>query len=118
MTSPIQVSDSALEGIEAISFVGMFLFLNLNFRFTTEEEVDYAAAEVIENVKRLREMSPLYDMALEGTDFILMLFFISNYFYFLLMPRCGHQCHRMDDRQSPLRRVALLLRIGPRFLLL
>jgi cysteine desulfurase len=37
-------------------------------RFTTQEEVDYAAEEVIKSVKRLREMSPLYDLALEGVD--------------------------------------------------
>jgi len=37
-------------------------------RFTTQEEVDYAADEVIKSVKRLREMSPLYDLALEGVD--------------------------------------------------
>jgi len=37
-------------------------------RFTTQEEVDYVAEQVIENVKRLREMSPLYEMAQEGVD--------------------------------------------------
>ncbi len=37
-------------------------------RFTTTEEIDYVAAQVIENVKRLREMSPLYEMAKEGID--------------------------------------------------
>jgi len=37
-------------------------------RFTTAEEVDYVAAEIIKTVKRLREMSPLYEMALEGID--------------------------------------------------
>jgi len=32
-------------------------------RFNTEEEVDYVAARVIETVKRLRELSPLYETA-------------------------------------------------------
>jgi len=37
-------------------------------RFTTEEEVDYAAERMIETVKKLRELSPLYEMAKEGVD--------------------------------------------------
>src|SRR5713226_3394733 len=37
-------------------------------RFNTVEEVDYVAALVIEKVKHLREMSPLYEMAKEGID--------------------------------------------------
>lgn len=37
-------------------------------RFNTEEEVDYVAQRVIETVTRLREMSPLYEMAKEGID--------------------------------------------------
>jgi cysteine desulfurase len=37
-------------------------------RFTTEEEVDRAADQVIATVKRLRDMSPLYDLAQEGID--------------------------------------------------
>ena len=37
-------------------------------RFTTEEEVDYVADLVIEKTKRLRELSPLYEMAKEGID--------------------------------------------------
>jgi cysteine desulfurase len=37
-------------------------------RFNTEEEVDYVANLVIENVNRLRAMSPLYEMAKEGVD--------------------------------------------------
>ena len=37
-------------------------------RFTTEEEVDFAADRVISEVKRLREMSPLWEMVQEGID--------------------------------------------------
>ncbi|MEE9218805.1 MAG: IscS subfamily cysteine desulfurase [Acidobacteriota bacterium] len=37
-------------------------------RGTTEEEVDYATGRVVSVVKRLRDMSPLYDMAKEGID--------------------------------------------------
>lgn len=37
-------------------------------RFTTEEEVDFAIKKVVGTVKRLREMSPLYEMAKEGID--------------------------------------------------
>jgi cysteine desulfurase len=37
-------------------------------RFTTEEEVDYVAGRVIEAVKRLRDMSPLWEMHQEGID--------------------------------------------------
>lgn len=37
-------------------------------RFNTEEEVDYVIGRVIETVNRLREMSPLYEMAKEGVN--------------------------------------------------
>ena len=37
-------------------------------RFTKKEEVDYAAQQVIESVRRLRELSPLYEMVQEGID--------------------------------------------------
>ena len=37
-------------------------------RFNTEEEVDYVTDRVSKEVKRLREMSPLYEMAKEGID--------------------------------------------------
>jgi cysteine desulfurase len=37
-------------------------------RFNTEDEVDYVAAKVIDVVKKLRELSPLYEMAKEGID--------------------------------------------------
>ena len=37
-------------------------------RFNTSEEVDYVTNRVIEVVQRLRELSPLYEMAKEGID--------------------------------------------------
>ena len=37
-------------------------------RFNTEEEVDYVAGRVTEVVRRLRDLSPLYEMAKEGVD--------------------------------------------------
>jgi cysteine desulfurase len=37
-------------------------------RFNTQDEVDHVADLVIEHVKRLREMSPLWEMVQEGVD--------------------------------------------------
>jgi cysteine desulfurase len=37
-------------------------------RFTTEQEVDTAVDELVRHVKKLREMSPLWEMAQEGVD--------------------------------------------------
>jgi cysteine desulfurase len=37
-------------------------------RFNTEEEVDFVTDRVSKEVKRLRDMSPLYEMAKEGID--------------------------------------------------
>jgi cysteine desulfurase len=37
-------------------------------RFTTEEEVDFTIDAVVREVKRLREMSPLYEMVQQGID--------------------------------------------------
>ncbi len=37
-------------------------------KFNTEEEIDYVATLVIDSVKRLRDMSPLYEMHKEGID--------------------------------------------------
>ncbi|WP_236068760.1 IscS subfamily cysteine desulfurase [Citreicoccus inhibens] len=37
-------------------------------RFNTEEEVDYVIRLMVDKVRKLREMSPLYEMAKEGID--------------------------------------------------
>jgi len=37
-------------------------------RFNTEEEVDYVAEKVVDVVRKLRELSPLYEMHKEGVD--------------------------------------------------
>jgi cysteine desulfurase len=37
-------------------------------RWTTREEIDYAAERIVQAVRKLRELSPLYDMYKEGID--------------------------------------------------
>ena len=37
-------------------------------RFTTEEEIDYAIATIKQNVAKLRELSPLWEMFKDGID--------------------------------------------------
>ena len=37
-------------------------------RFTTEEEIDYAIKTIRENVLKLRELSPLWEMYKDGID--------------------------------------------------
>jgi cysteine desulfurase len=37
-------------------------------RFTTEEEIDYAVSTIRQNVARLRELSPLWEMYQDGID--------------------------------------------------
>lgn len=37
-------------------------------RMTTEEEIDYAIKRVVETISKLRELSPLWEMAQEGID--------------------------------------------------
>lgn len=37
-------------------------------RFNTVEEIDYTVQRVVQTVRRLRELSPLYELAKEGVD--------------------------------------------------
>ena len=37
-------------------------------RFTTEQEIDYTVDKLVKSVRKLREMSPLWEMTLEGID--------------------------------------------------
>jgi cysteine desulfurase len=37
-------------------------------RFTTEEEIEFVTRLVVDKVKKLRDMSPLYEMVKEGVD--------------------------------------------------
>ena len=37
-------------------------------RFTTEEEIDFALKKVVATVRKLRDLSPLYEMVKEGID--------------------------------------------------
>ncbi len=37
-------------------------------RFTTEADIDYAIQTITENVARLRELSPLWEMYKDGVD--------------------------------------------------
>ena len=37
-------------------------------RFTSQEQMEYTADRLVETIERLREMSPLYEMAKEGVD--------------------------------------------------
>ena len=37
-------------------------------RFTTEAEIDYTVDTVVKHVKKLREMSPLWELVQEGVD--------------------------------------------------
>ena len=62
-------------GSDSSSAICVFLMLAASSRrlpfthsVTSEDEVDYAADRIIEAVQKLRNMSPLWEMAQEGID--------------------------------------------------
>lgn len=57
--------------LKALGLVDELAHSSIRFslgRFSTNEEVDFAADRLITEVKRLREMSPLWEMVQEGVD--------------------------------------------------
>jgi cysteine desulfurase len=74
LSSGSACTSSTLEPSYVISALGVNAELahsSIRFglhRFSTEEEVDFVAARTVEVVQRLREMSPLYELAKEGVD--------------------------------------------------
>ncbi|MFC1557529.1 IscS subfamily cysteine desulfurase [candidate division KSB1 bacterium] len=67
-------TSATLEPSQVLSAIGLTQDLahtSVRFglhRFTTDEEVEYVGNKVVETVNRLRELSPLYEMAKEGVD--------------------------------------------------
>jgi cysteine desulfurase len=74
LSSGSACTSSTLEPSYVISALGVDAELahsSIRFglhRFSTEEEVDFVARRTVEVVRRLREMSPLYELAKEGVD--------------------------------------------------
>ena len=74
LSSGSACTSSTLEPSYVISALGVDTELahsSIRFglhRFSTEEEVDFVAQRTVEVVSRLREMSPLYELAKEGVD--------------------------------------------------
>jgi cysteine desulfurase len=63
--------ESLLMGINDVAVSSGLAHSSIRFgigRFNNEAEVDYVADRVCETVERLRELSPLYEMAKEGVD--------------------------------------------------
>jgi cysteine desulfurase len=74
LSSGSACTSSTLEPSYVISALGVDAELahsSIRFglhRLSTEEEVDFVARRTVEVVRRLREMSPLYELAKEGVD--------------------------------------------------
>ena len=65
-----ELSDAMMvqKGYKAVPHILEQLTDYIQFHFTTEEEIDYAIKIIRENIGRLRDMSPLWDMYKEGID--------------------------------------------------
>jgi cysteine desulfurase len=67
-------TSAKLEGsyvLKAMCLAEELVHTSLRFslgRFTSEEEIDYSMEKVVSGVNSLREMSPLYEMAMKGID--------------------------------------------------
>ena len=74
LSSGSACTSSTLEPSYVISALGVNAELahsSIRFglhRFSSQEEVDFVAARTVDVVQRLREMSPLYELAKEGVD--------------------------------------------------
>ena len=74
LSSGSACTSSTLEPSYVISALGVNAELahsSIRFglhRFSTQEEVDFVAQRTVDVVQRLREMSPLYELAKEGVD--------------------------------------------------
>jgi cysteine desulfurase len=74
LSSGSACTSSTLEPSYVISALGVNAELahsSIRFglhRFSTQEEVDFVATRTVDVVQRLREMSPLYELAKEGVD--------------------------------------------------
>ncbi len=68
--TPVPMTPSASSIAHPVSVAQDLAHTSIRFgmgRFTTLEEVDFAADLCIRHVGRLREMSPLWEMVQEGT---------------------------------------------------
>jgi cysteine desulfurase len=71
---PFRNASSTLEPSYVIAALGASAELahsSIRFslhRFNTEDEVEYVGKRTVEVIKRLRDMSPLYELAKEGVD--------------------------------------------------
>ena len=66
--TPIGRLSGGLAGFSAAQLGGLAIRAALERSSTSPEEVDYVIGLVVEKVKKLRELSPLYEMAKEGID--------------------------------------------------